>query len=464
MFIGRQSELKALEDGYNSDRFGFAVIYGRRRVGKTTLIREFSSTKKNIYYMAIEGTAQDNLVGLSRAVMMNQEHAPVFADFQSLLDYIDQLCLNGERLVLTIDEYPYLAASCPSFSSMLQQHIDLTWKDSRLFLILCGSSMSFMENQILGYKSPLYGRRTMQIKLKPFTLFEAMPMLSCWPREAAALLYGITGGIPEYLSHLDDTKSADDNIKALFFQNSGRLFEEPVNLLKQEMRDPSTYHSILSAIANGASRLNEIAQKCGMETSGCSTQLQNLISLGIVKKEVPITEKETSRRTLYALEDSMFQFWYRFVRPNRNSIAMNIGHIVYDELVKPHLSGYMGKVFEEICRQYLFLPSVYTSFYYIYGKTGRWWGTDPVSRQQEEIDIVALGEQAALFCECKWRNEKTPVSVAETLLRRSTLFSYKQKAFCIFSKSGFEDSTVKYADKHGIRLIGFQEMLESVNG
>ena len=460
MFIGREEELRSLREHYDSDRFEFAVVYGRRRVGKTTLIRRFAGGRKNIYYMAMEGTARENLAGLSGAVLSQPADGPVFRDYSALLDYVDQISRSGERLIFTIDEYPYLAASYPAISSLIQQHIDLCWKEGRLFLILCGSSMSFMEKQVLGYKSPLYGRRTLQCRLRPFTLFEAVPMLSSWSSEDAALLYGVTGGIPEYLDCLNSSLSVDDNLQESFFHPNGRLFEEPVNLLKQELREPASYHSILSAIAGGASRLNEIAQKCGLETSGCSAALQSLIALGIVRKEVPVTEKETSRRTIYSLEDGMFQFWYRFVRPYQGSVAMGMGAVVYNQAVKPHLSDYMGHVFEEICRQYLFLPEVYTSFPFLYAKVGRWWGTNPGLKQQEEVDLVALGENALLLCECKWRKEKVNVNVAQTLLRRGDLFPYAQKAYCIFSKSGFDERTAEYASEHGIRLISYENMLE----
>ena len=284
-------------------------------------------------------------------------------------------------------------------------------------------------------------------------------MLMPWQAEDAAVLYGVTGGVPEYLSRMDPDRSMDENIQELFFRDSGRLFEEPVNLLKQELREPATYHTILTAIATGCSRLNEIAQRSGLETSGCSVQLQSLISLGIVRREVPVTEKDTSRKSIYILDDGMFRFWYRFVRPNRGSISMGLGEVVYDQIVKPQISDYMGKVFEEICRQYLFEPQVYVSFPFLYGKVGRWWGTDPRSRRQEEVDLAATGDNAILLCECKWRNEKTPVSAAEKLLYRGELFHYDQKAWCIFSKSGFEKDTVTFADAHDMRLISYAQML-----
>ena len=463
IFVGRERELDALQEHWNSPHFEFAVVYGRRRVGKTTLIREFIQDKEYAFYMAAEGTARENLTGLSQAVIAHggiTDTQPVFSSFASLLDYVDSLCRSEpeNRWILVIDEYPYLAASYPAISSMLQQHIDLCWKDSRMFLILCGSSMSFMETQVLGYKSPLYGRRTMQCRLKPFTYFEARQMLKPWSAEEAALLYGVTGGIPEYLSRLDAGKNAENNIRRMFFHESGRLYEEPVNLLKQELRDPASYHSILTALAGGACKIHEISQKAGLETSGCSNQLASLISLGIVQKEVPITEKETSRKTQYRILDGMFRFWYRFVRPNQGSIAMGMGDVVFEKAVKPQLADFMGHVFEDICRQYLFLPEVYPSFPFLYTKVGRWWGNNPTEKRQEEIDIIALSEDAALLCECKWRKEKVTADTAQTLLRRGRIFHYREKAYCIFSRSGFTDETMSFARENQIRLISFSEM------
>ena len=230
MFIGREKELSSLETLYANKEFQCAVIYGRRRVGKTTLINRFIEDKNAIFYMAMEGTAEENLRGLSKALLQQQinpgqksgdqliiypevNNLPSYSDYESLLLSIDQICMRKEteeRLVLVIDEYPYLAVSYPAISPLLQKHIDQCWKNSSLFLILCGSSMSFMEQQVLGYKSPLYGRRTAQYKIQPFDFFEAREMLKSFSYEEQAILYGVTGGIPEYLSRIQQEKSLVD--------------------------------------------------------------------------------------------------------------------------------------------------------------------------------------------------------------------------------------------------------------
>lgn len=462
MFAGRDKELEKFDSLFLQKKFQFVVVYGRRRVGKTTLIREFMKDKPGIYYMAVEGARRENLSGLSTALLSQDNsiaHTAEFADYETLLNYIDAMAKTGERKIIAIDEYPYLAASYPAISSMLQKHIDECWKDSNLFLILCGSSMSFMEEQVLGYKSPLYGRRTAQFKIHPFTFRESRDMLMGFSAQEQALLYGVTGGIPEYLSRIDKSISVDDNIMNLFFDESGRLFEEPINLMKQELKEPMTYHSIIAAIASGASRLNEIATKTGLESSGCSNQVSSLIALGIVKKEVPVTEPPNSRKTLYRLADSMYLFWYRFVRPNTSSIMRGVGRQVYETFVKPQMNDFMGSVFEEMCQQHLFLPDVYSKLPFAPGELGRWWGNNAKARRQEEIDIMTVMDNKALFGECKWRNDKVDCTVIETLMKRGELFPYSEKYYFIFSKSGFQKEALEYAKQNErIRLISFDEM------
>ena len=462
MFVGRERELDKLNAMYKSNQFEFAVLYGRRRVGKTTLIREFMKDKRGIYYISVEGAKKENLYGLSKAFLSQGEvrqTTPEFRDYEALLDYIDSVAVSGERLIIAIDEYPYLAASYPAISSMLQSHIDSCWKDSNLFLILCGSSMSFMEEQVLGYKSPLYGRRTAQFKIHPFTFFEARKLLSSFTQEQQAVLYGVTGGIPEYLSRIDEKLSMDENIIQLFFEESGRLFEEPVNLMKQELKEPMTYHSIIAAIASGASKMNEIATKTGLETSGCSNQISSLISLGIVRRETPITEPVTSRKTLYRLSDSMYLFWYRFVRPNSSSIIRGVGRQIYEMVVLPQLNDFMGEVFEEICQQYLYLSQVYVALPFMIGETGRWWGNNPKAKRQEEIDIMSVSDKSALFGECKWKKEKVDMEIVRTLIQRGELFSYEEKYYYVFSKSGFHDEVIAFArENNNLKLIDFSTM------
>ena len=230
MFFGRSNEINKLNEMYNSDNFELAIIYGRRRVGKTTLIREFIKGKKSIFFAASESTTEVNLTSLSRAIG-GKNDSPIYQDYESAFSALFEMA-NDERLIFVIDEYPYLAESNKAISSLLQIAIDHNRDTSKIMIILCGSSMSFMENQVLGYKSPLYGRRTAQFKILPFGFFDSLPFLDGFSVVDKAVLYGVTGGIPEYLNKIKHDKSVRENIIDLFFTPSGHFFEEPSNLMK----------------------------------------------------------------------------------------------------------------------------------------------------------------------------------------------------------------------------------------
>ena len=457
-FYGRNDELKKLNDMYKSRSFEFAVIYGRRRVGKTTLIREFIKDKKNIFFTANESTALDNLQSLSRCIWGNS-NAPVFNDYESALFEVFKLA-EKERIVFIIDEFPYLAASYRGISSLFQIKIDHKKDKSKIMLILCGSSMSFMENQVLGSKSPLFGRRTAQFKINPFTFFESLPFLINFNPIDKAVIYGITGGVPEYLTKINIRKSVRENIINLFLTPSGHFFEEPLNLIKQELREPSTYNVIIEAIAFGATRLNEIASKAGMESNKCAKYLKSLITLAFIKKEYPFGIK-ISKKSIYKLEDFMFRFWYRFVFPNMSLITAGLGSLVYDKEIEDRLNEYMGFIFEDICVQWFYKQAKKETLPFLIGDIGRWWGTNPKTFSQEEIDIMSARNGQVILAECKWRNSSTGIDVFNDLKRKSSLFSYKKIYFFLFSKKNFTSKLLQISSEYNnLKLITLSEMVK----
>ena len=456
MFFGREPELKKLDEMYNSGVFEFAVIYGRRRIGKTTLIREFIKDKESLFFAASESTAHVNLVSLSTCIG-KASSAPVYRDFESALTAIFDIAKNW-RIIFVIDEYPYLAEAEQGVSSLLQILIDHNRESSKLFLILCGSSMSFMENQVLGNKSPLYGRRTAQLKIMPFTFFDALPFYESFTPIDRAVLFGTTGGIPEYLSKIDNIKSVRENIINSFLYTSGSFFEEPSNLLKQELREPATYNAIIQSIAWGASKLNEIATKSGIESNKCAKYLTSLISLGLVKKEYPYGEAK-SKRSIYKLQDQMFRFWYRFVFPNLSAITAGLGEGVYEHEIAPEINAYMGLIFEDICIQWFYGQAKENRLPFFVGDFGRYWGTNPETKTQEEIDIMAVRKENAIFAECKWQNALVGMDVYHELKRKSRMFRYKNPYFFIFAKSGFDAKLLKLGENDGfLGLVTLADM------
>ena len=464
MFIGRERELKALNKIYDSNKFEFAVIYGRRRIGKTELIKQFLGDKKAIYFMGIESNAKLNLENFSKSILEFNTGIRAdtsFSNFQAALEYVFQLAEN-ERIILAIDEYPYVARSSKSLASTLQLLIDKYKDTSKLMLILCGSSMSYMEDHVLSYKAPLYGRRTAQIKLLPFDFEETCRYLANMSGEDKALMYGAVGGTPQYLLQVSDKLSVEENIKNTYLNPISFLYEEPTNLLKQEVREPAIYTAIITAIATGASRMADISTKVGEDTSVCTTYIKNLISLGIVQKETPYGEK-ASRKTIYSIADNMFRFWYRFVLENNSIIARGADDLAYKR-IEPYFTDYMGKVFEDISAQYLWKLLVTGKSPIEFTSLGRWWGNDPRTRSQAEIDI--MGEQdknSALFAECKWTNEKVDLSVLETLVQRSELFAYKNVHLFLFAKSGFTKGCIdKAAELGNVTLVTYADILKSM--
>jgi AAA+ ATPase superfamily predicted ATPase len=459
--VGRERELNKLNELYHTDGFQLPVIYGRRRVGKTALINEFIKDKEAIYFTGIESNARQNLENLSRSILSYADAAlenTLFQSFQAAFEYVFKLA-ETRRLILVIDEYPYVAGAPKSLASTLQALIDKNKDTSRLFLILCGSSMSFMENHVLAYKAPLYGRRTAQMKILPFDFFESRKFFRGFSAADMAAVYGAVGGTPQYLLCIDDKLSLEENIKRCFLDPSSPLFEEPNNLLKQEVREPAIYNAIITAIAIGSTKLSEIASKAGVETSACTAYIKNLISLGIIKRETPFAEN-TTRKAIYKISDNLFRFWYRFVPDNIAAVSRGLTDAVYNK-ISPLLNEYMGAVFEDICIQYLWRLREQGNIQIEFTDLGRWWGGDAKNKREAEIDIMGTdGADSALLGECKWTNEKVGAGVLEILAERSQLFHFSNVRFYLFAKAGFTKGCAEKAGKLGnVTLITFKEMV-----
>ena len=414
--------------------------------------------------MGVESNEKQNLENFSKSIIEFSSGIQAdtsFASFQAALEYVFRLAEN-ERIILTIDEYPYVARSSKSLASTLQLLIDKYKDTSKLMLILCGSSMSYMEDHVLAYKAPLYGRSTAQMKILPFDFEESCRYFNNLSDEDKALIYGVVGGTPQYLLQMSDKLSVEENIKNTYLNPMSFLYEEPINLLKQEVREPAIYTAIITAIATGHTRMSEISSKVGEDTNVCSNYLKNLMNLGIIRRETPYGEK-TSKKSIYSIEDNMFYFWYRFVLSNNSVIARGATDMVYKR-IEPQLSNYMGRVFEEICMQYLWKQLLEGNAPIEFVSLGRWWGNDPIQKAQAEIDI--MGEQdsdSALFADCKWRNENVDLDILETLIGRSKLFRYTNVHYYLFSKSGFTKGCMEKAEEMGnVTLVSYGDIVGSM--
>lgn len=464
VFIGREKELSELNDLYIQDKFQLFVLYGRRRVGKTTLLNEFCKDKDTIFYSAEQSNNKLNLEKFSEHVFnfYGEENLEPFSSWSNALSYIDEK-QKDKRLILVIDEFPYLVKKNRALLSEFQHLIDHKLKNGKLFIVLCGSYMGFMEKEVLGSKSPLFGRRTGQLHMKPFSYQTGMKFLEGFSNEEKLKLYGAFGGTPLYLQQVQKGKSFEENIKAAFLRVTAYLYEEPLLLLRQEVQEPGVYSAIIEAIASGYTKSNEISTKIGEDSAKCLKYIKTLCELGILYKETPFGEKESSRKTIYGISDYMFRFWYRYVFSNRTLVETGAQQAVWEKRIKPNYSSYMGLVFENICSDYLAVQNALGNLPFLFTSIGRWWGTDPKTHKQVEIDLIANDGNDYFICECKWRNEKTDLSVLNELKEKADIFNKNRNDtwFVLFTKVGFTDAVIKESETNPkIILVDINKLMD----
>jgi len=458
MFVGRQNELKKLNGLYENGNFECVVVHGRLRLGKTSLLREFIKDKKNIYFAAQETNSRENLHYLASSVERYSYEVGIqpqdISSYDGLFDSVFNLT-RMERVVLIIDDYEFLVAAYRGISELICNFIDKRAADSRLMLIICGSSESVMQRETLGYDSPFHGRRTAQVHLQPFNFFETKRYYNGFSPFDIAVIYGVTGGVPRYLEIMDPNLPIETNIRWSFFDTSSFLLEEPSNILRREVRDPAYYNAVLRAIAAGCIKNSDIATAVGLETSACTAYLKNLNSLGLVGKHTPVTEK-AGKKTVYEIEDNMFRFWYRFVPDNISLIQSGKSNMIWRSVAQ-EIPDFMHQVFEDICRQWVELRNNADRLPVKFAEIGRWWGVDPIRKTDVAIPIVAyLDDTHALFADCVWSDEPVSVDVLKTLEDRSWLFRYSNRYIFLFSRSGFTEECVTMAHRIGANLVMFE--------
>lgn len=463
IFIGREKELADLEELYIQEKFQLFVLYGRRRVGKTTFLNEFCKGKDSIFYSAQQSNSKLNLEKFSKFVFdfYQEETLEPFSSWTNVLSYIDDR-QGSKRLVLVIDEFPYLVKGNRALLSELQHLIDHKLKNGNLFIVLCGSYMGFMEKEVLSSKSPLFGRRTGQLHMKAFNYQTSMQFFEGFSDEDKLKLYGAFGGTPLYLQQVQGHENFEENIKRAFLKVTAYLYEEPLLLLHQEVNEPGVYSAIIEAIASGATKANEISTKIGEESAKCLKYIKTLCELGILYKETPFGDKESSRKTIYGISDLMFRFWYRYVFANRTLIETGANQAVWKKKIEPDYSNYMRVVFEKVCTDYLIEQNAKCNLPFLFTSIGRWWGTNSSTRSQVEIDLIASDGKDYLIGECKWRNEKLDLSVLEGLKEKADVFKKKREHtwYALFSKSGFTEAVEKEAQNNSdIMLIDIQRLL-----
>ncbi|MFA4701120.1 ATP-binding protein [Pyrococcus kukulkanii] len=398
-FVDRERELKFLEERYRSGRAELIIIYGRRRIGKTALLLHFAKDKPHVYFLATEKPYRENLKDFQKllAEFLGDElfGKVQFRDIDELLMAFSERV--SDRVILIIDEFPLLIKHYRPALSLLQKAWDLKLSKTKIMLILCGSSVSAMETDVLGYKSPLYGRRTGQWLLTEILFPYIREFFPRYSGEDLVKVWGVVGGVPEYLLKFNPNEDFDSNVVNNVLSKGAFLYEEAEILLREELREPANYFAILEAIASGRSRFGEIVNATGLDKSLVSKYLSVLQRLGIVKREVPVTStaKEASKRGLYVIKDNYFAFWFRYVFPNKTYLEAGLAEDVWNSSGED-FNAYLGHVFEELVRN----PEIFAKISgFRFTKIGKWW------HRREEIDVVALNEREkkALFVEVKWK-------------------------------------------------------------
>ena len=417
-FKDRKNETAELHNVLNSSKFEFIIIYGRRRIGKTELVLHATKSKKKIYYLATETNNLDRFY--QTCVNYDKEVSKLRKDWEILFEY-----LKDKTDAIIIDEFQNLIKEDKNIISLFQSIVDTKLKDSKLKLFILGSSVSIITSKVLSYKSPLYGRRSGSINLKAVSFFDLKEFFPKADFEQLIEIYGFADGIPFYLIKIDDEfwSWLESEIR----QQKTFLKDEMDFIVRYEFENANTYKLILEAIANGKTKINEIKDFIKAERTDLSPYLRNLIDIGFVKREVPITENINSRLGRYYLSDNFLKFWFRYIYPNLSAIEENIFSI---ENIRKDYNSYLGFVFEQICKQFIIKSKPFN-----FTKIGRWWykGT--------EIDIVTLNEQEdkITFIECKWQDNTNPEEVLAALKEKIKQVKWKNEkrkdSFCIIAKS-----------------------------
>ena len=459
--IGRADEMKFLDSLFSSDKFEFLVMYGRRRVGKTTILQEFAKDKDVIFYPAQEKNDALNLNDFSRMVQLKLDGMFIspFPGWKEAFEYIDKKA--DSRIAVIIDEFPFIAEENPTVKSVLQHTIDHLWKNnSNIFLILCGSSVSFMETDVMGSKSPLHDRQTSCLEIKPFDYLDSSLFYPNYSNLEKIIAYGILGGIPRYLEAFDDTLTLEQNIASKIIERGSYLNEEPTNLLKAELRDPNVYNSILSAIANGKNKVQEISDYIHEEKSKVSKYLIVLQTMRLVEKSIPCGESDISRKGIYRLTDNFFRFWFRYEFTNNVYYEM-LGSKTASTEIMNGISDYMGDAFEGICQEYMIRLAKSGKLPFIPYKIGKWWGNNPHIKAQDDVDVLLIDKSGkkGIFVECKFTSSKMPHKEYEDLKDALEAFPDITERYMYFiSRSGYEASVIRHAKEDGAVLLGLDDL------
>ncbi|MDD3173024.1 MAG: ATP-binding protein [Herbinix sp.] len=476
MVVRRTAELKLLEEQYAEAGNNLVILYGRKGMGKTTLLSEFLEDKLSVYYY--EGTEcvdQLQLLRMNQQVQRvedqndirkneihnneiynneihnNEVHKNEVLSYPLLFSQF--IGRKEDKTIIVLDEFHYIMKNSPSFMETFKLLGDT---NNSVMFLLCSSSIRWIENEMISCLGTMASYITAYLKLKEFTFVDFVNRFPKFSVETCIYINAILGGIPEYLDEWKEDRSVQDNIIDLLLNKNSRLFMAPQQFLKLELREPAVYNTILSVMAEGNRKLNDLHAKTGFSRAKISVYLKYLIQLDLVEKLTPLSEegKENVQKGLYRIKDNFLSFWYRFVFPNLSDLMLRRVYLVYEERVVPYLTEYMGEYFADVCTEFLKLMNMHQRLPEKYLWWDRWYGKNGT------IDILAQGETGKILVgKCLWDERKADISDYEALVLLSRE-AEKNPDYCyLFSKEGFTEKLRSKADEDkSIILVGLDDL------
>ncbi len=442
-FVDRNSEMSTLERQYAQQNSNFVVIYGRRRVGKTSLISAFLEKHKySLYFLATEESEQQNKIAFKNAVadfvgnaLLKNAEIDWITVFEQLVQH-----KKSEKKIIVIDEFQYIGLSNSAFPSIMQKAWDTVMQDQNIMLILCGSYISLMQSQTLDYASPLYGRRTAQIKLKQIPFQYYHEFFKHKDNEALLPFYAVTGGVPKYIEMLHTYENIYDAIENSILNKQSFLYEEPYFLLQKEVSEIGSYFTLIKAIAMGNHKLCDISAQMGVKATSITKYLATLIDLDLIVREVPVTETnpEKSKSGLYFLTDHYIAFWFKFIYPYRSFLEKGETQYVLNKIKNSFVQNYVSYVYEDVARESMWALNMKNTWGFCFDKLGKYWG-----KATGEVDIVAIDsmEHNLIMGECKYTKSQKGLDVLHVLQEKGEVLKKITKSkhveYIIFSTGGF---------------------------
>ncbi len=469
MFINRKAELEQLSRLYSSDHAKLYVLYGRRRVGKTELLRAFCVDKPLIFFIATLSSDSEQLATFSRQIY-GFSHAEVpagftFPSWEAAFQALADLPMQPRPMII-LDEFTYLISGNKAIPSILQKVWDEKLKNTRLMLVLCGSYIGMMETEVLGYQAPLYGRRTASTLLRPLDLPSSSLFFPQYSPDEKFLAWAVLGGMPYYLHIFSDRQDIFVNIRQhILDAQTGALFNEPRLLLMEELREPRNYFSILRAIAQGHTRLNEITQASGVsEATSVARYLDILQQMRLITRRVPATENqpEKSKKGIYQIDDHFLRFWFRYVQPNQSGLDLGLADAILEQRIRPDLDHFVATAFEEAALAFIARLAQAGHLTFLPERIGGWWD------RETEIDALAISqtEKAALVGECKWSVNPIGTNILVDLKKKAQVlmknFGIQKVQFAMFARSGFTPALEEQARAEGIGLYTVDELVNDL--